>query len=57
MMAFSIITFNKLIIIDRTYVLKGTLLILILPNSIFSRFMHNSFMQTRCMIIDKVFLI
>lgn len=51
----SIINFNKLIIIERTYVLKGTLLILL--NSIFSSFMHNSFMQTRCMTLDRDFFI
>lgn len=52
-MEYGIINFNKLIIIERTYVLKRTLLVLLLQNSIFSKLMHNSFMQTRCMTLDK----
>lgn len=53
MMKFNIINFNKLIIIETKYVLKVTLLVLLLQNSIFLKLMHNSFMQTRCMTLDK----
>lgn len=52
-MEFNIINFNKLIIIEKTYVLKRTLLVLLLQNSIFSKLMHNSFMQTRHMTLDR----